>query len=64
MVGGGENSAHLRGTAADIKCLYAADRYLLVMLALEAGFTRIGIGEDFIHLDVDTTLPQNVIWVY
>ena len=63
-VGGKPNSAHRKGMAADIQCFSSHDRMLLIRLALEAGFTRIGVGEDFIHLDVDTLLPQEVLWVY
>jgi uncharacterized protein YcbK (DUF882 family) len=63
-IGGKENSAHRRGTAADIKCTNSADRYLMLLLAYEAGFRRIGVGSDFIHLDVDESLPQKVLWVY
>jgi hypothetical protein len=29
-----------------------------------SGFNRIGIGDDFIHVDVDEILPQDVIWKY
>lgn len=63
-VGGKPNSAHRKGTAADIQCSSSHDRLLLIRLALEVGFTRIGVGKDFIHLDVDTLLPQEVLWVY
>ena len=63
-VGGKENSAHRNGTAADIKCETSSMRFSLVQLALEAGFTRIGIGKDFVHLDVHETLLPMVMWVY
>jgi len=61
-VGGKKNSAHLRGTAADIKCSSAHDRYLIVKYAYEVGFKRIGKYDDFIHLDVDSELPLEVLW--
>jgi len=61
-VGGKPNSAHLRGTAADIKCTNSVDRYILVSLFFEAGFKRMGIYEDFIHVDVDEELPRPVLW--
>ena len=32
--------------------------------ALQSGFLRIGLGKDFIHLDVDTLLPSPRIWTY
>lgn len=63
-VGGKKDSAHRRGTAADIKCPNSAIRYLIIKYALEAGFKRIGIGSDFIHLDVDDELPIEVLWTY
>lgn len=62
-VGGKPSSAHLRGTAADIKCDNATDRFLLVSLACEAGFRRVGVYSDFVHLDVDDTLPRPVMWI-
>ena len=63
-VGGKPNSAHLRGNAVDIACANSSDRYLIVDAAMAAGFTRIGIGNTFVHLDVDKDLPDNVIWTY
>ena len=63
-VGGKKNSAHRRGTAADIKCTNSAIRYLIIKYALEVGFKRIGVSSDFIHLDVDGELPPEVLWVY
>ncbi len=62
--GGKKNSAHRRGTAADIKCTNSAMRYLIIKYAFEVGFKRIGVGGDFIHLDVDGELPTEVLWVY
>lgn len=61
-VGGSLNSAHCRGTAADIKCDNSTDRYILVRLALELGFDRIGVYETWIHLDVDEELPKPRLW--
>jgi zinc D-Ala-D-Ala carboxypeptidase len=58
------DSAHLKGMAADIGAATSAMRFKLVQAALAAGFKRIGIGKDFVHLDLDTALPQNVIWLY
>lgn len=61
-VGGKPNSAHRRGTAADIKCTNSTMRYLIIKYALEAGFKRIGVYDTFIHLDVDVELPSEVLW--
>lgn len=58
------NSAHTRGLAVDIRCNASATRYRLVAGALVCGFKRIGIGKSYIHLDVDESLDQGVIWHY
>ena len=56
-VGGKDNSAHLinkktgESYAVDIPVSSASDRWKLVTLATTAGFTRIGIYSNFIHLD-------------
>lgn len=63
-VGGVENSAHLTGEAADIRCTDSVKRLKMLKAFLQVGFTRIGIGKDFIHVDISKTLPQNVIWTY
>lgn len=58
------NSAHTRGKAADIRCNASATRMKIVRAALALGFKRIGIGKDYVHVDMDASLPQNVIWHY
>lgn len=63
-VGGARNSAHLRGTAVDVRVHDGRSRYLLLAAATQVGFHRIGIGNTFIHLDVDEELSPNVIWTY
>lgn len=63
-VGGVPNSAHLAGNAVDIRCKRSTDRFKIVNAALEEGFKRIGIGKTFVHLDIDITKPQEVIWLY
>ena len=63
-VGGARNSAHTRGLAADILCKDGAHRYKLVGIAIKKGIKRIGIGKDFVHLDIDKTLPNPRIWLY
>jgi len=63
-IGGVKNSSHLRGLAADISCKNSKDRFALVKLFLKVGFTRIGIASSFIHVDVDKTKSQDLIWVY
>lgn len=58
------NSPHLRGLAADIACTKAEDRWKIVNAASIVGITRIGIADDFIHLDWDWSLTQRKIWTY
>lgn len=63
-VGGVFNSSHCRGLAADIKCKDNVKRLEIIDAALKSGIYRIGISKTFIHLDVDDTLPQGVMWLY
>ncbi|MFC4633492.1 D-Ala-D-Ala carboxypeptidase family metallohydrolase [Dokdonia ponticola] len=65
-VGGVSNSAHLitKCKAVDIHAPTRAIRNLLVVQAYNLGFTRIGVGKTFVHLDVDTSKPQYVAWGY
>ncbi|MCK5018670.1 MAG: hypothetical protein KAS32_16535 [Candidatus Peribacteraceae bacterium] len=61
--GGKDDSAHLKGLAADIECNYSTDRYDLIPL-LRGLFGRIGIDKKFFHVDQDDSKSQNVMWVY
>ena len=63
-VGGAPNSAHLRGLAVDIKIPNNEYRYRLLKIAILFDIPRIGIGKDFVHLDIDRSLPHPRIWVY
>lgn len=63
-VGGVEDSSHTLGLAVDILCTTSENRLKMVSALLKAGFTRLGIGKDFIHADIDSSKPQNVIWHY
>lgn len=63
-VGGKETSSHLRGYAADIAVTSSAVRFRVVRGLMEAGFTRIGIGKTFIHVDADPDKPDWVTWLY
>lgn len=62
--GGVPDSAHLRGEAVDIFCPVGSLRFKILGEAIRHDIRRIGIGKTFIHLDVDDTLPQRVVWVY
>lgn len=63
-VGGTENSSHLKGLAVDIACNSSVDRYHLLNCLLDVGFTRIGVGNTFIHVDIDKDKAKEVIWTY
>ena len=63
-VGGMENSSHRKGVAADIWIDRPRRRWLILEALMEAGFDRIGIGRDFIHVDRDIEKVKNVIWLY
>lgn len=58
------DSAHLGGLAADLSIVDSFRRYTLINKAILAGISRIGVGKNFIHIDISKTLPQNVIWTY
>jgi len=63
LVGGVGDSAHTTGKAVDIFCTSSGDRFQLLSHAIQL-FERIGIGSTFLHLDVDETKDQGVIWLY
>ncbi len=62
--GGVKNSAHLRGLAVDIRCHDSLLRCKIENAAVKIGITRRGIGKNIIHLDIDSSLPQGVLWLY
>ena len=62
-VGGRIGSSHLKGVAADISCNNSADRQKIINALISVGFTRLGIGKTFIHVDNDKDKPS-AIWLY
>lgn len=67
--GGSETSSHLISvmgfsTAVDIQCRDALERGVLLVALVEAGFRRIGIGDTFLHTDIDPTKNSPRIWRY
>lgn len=58
------NSAHTKGKAVDIRCNDSTNRYKIIKSALELGINRIGVGNGFIHIDNDDSLPKEVIFTY
>ena len=63
-VGGEAESSHLKGLAADISAQTSPERYAIIGGLIKAGFGRIGIGKDFVHVDMDNCKPQHLVWVY
>lgn len=63
LVGGVADSAHLKGSAIDIKVLTSADRFKLVRILMLLAVHRIGIYQTFIHIDNDYTKLQDVVWL-
>ena len=67
-VGGAKNSPHMLGLAVDVK-VRGTDAYDLVRIAINIGFTGIGINQKgknrFVHLDI---MPEGanrpMIWSY
>ena len=59
-----KNSSHLLGLAADIRIRNSTERWIILDALLEVGVTRIGIGQGFIHADVDTLKESHVVWTY
>lgn len=62
-IGGSPTSSHLKGLACDIACSNSTERLLIIKTALDAGFVRIGVAKDHIHLDVDPDKAQYCTWL-
>jgi uncharacterized protein YcbK (DUF882 family) len=58
------SSSHLKGLAVDIRAKDSRTRYIILDALLVVGFSRIGIADTFIHVDLDIDKSQNVIWTY
>ena len=58
------SSSHIKGLAVDIKATDSKTRFKIVKALVTVGFTRIGIADTFIHVDLDLDKTQNVIWTY
>lgn len=62
--GGTPTSSHLDGWALDIAVTSSRARFIILQALIAVGFTRIGIGKNFIHVDDDLTKAPNVSWLY
>ena len=63
-VGGKEQSSHLFGYAVDLHCTDSRRRCIIIDALRQAGFSRFGVGNTFIHVDNDPDKDQNVMWLY
>ena len=63
-IGGKPNSSHLKGLAVDISVTNSRQRFIILNALLDVGFTRIGIADTFIHVDLDNEKSKEVIWTY
>ena len=52
---------HTHGIACDIR-VSGFDKYRLVKMAFEQGFSGVGIAKSFVHLDISKT--RKAIWSY
>jgi uncharacterized protein YcbK (DUF882 family) len=60
-IGSRDTSSHIKGVAADIACNDSKTRLELVKHLLRDGeFTRLGLHDSFIHVDVDEDKPNGI----
>ena len=63
-VGGVPSSSHTNGHAVDIYAPTSTQKYIIINSLLQAGFNRIGVAKNFIHVDDDPNKAEDVIWTY
>jgi len=63
-IGSSDTSSHPKGFAVDISVTSSSMRYKILHALIITGFSRIGIGNNFIHVDDDPGKPIGVVWVY
>lgn len=65
QVGGVPRSSHTTGRAADIRAETDADKARIIWACAKAGFNRIGLGSNFVHVDSDDfRKPSPAFWDY
>ena len=62
--GGKEESSHLVGFGSDIAAENDEKRFIILRALVIVGFSRIGIGKSFIHVDNDPTKNRKRLWLY
>lgn len=63
-IGGVDGSSHTKGLAVDIAIRNSRMRFKLINAILQVGINRIGIADNFIHIDIDPNKDKDVIWTY
>lgn len=58
------SSSHCKGLAVDIAVKDSFERACLLFQAFNIGFPRIGVGSNFLHLDIDVDKAHPVVWTY
>lgn len=64
LIGGVNSSSHTKGYAVDISAPTSRMKFKIIDAALKAGFNRIGVSSNFVHLDDDPIKVNDVIWTY
>lgn len=57
-------SSHTSGLAVDISTLDSHCRYKVLAAAICVGFERIGVGKNFIHVDIDDSKAHPIVFHY
>ena len=65
-VGGVKNSSHINipCNASDIYVKDSKSRFIILVSLMAQGFTRFGMGANFIHVDSDNKKSPNLLWHY
>ena len=69
-VGGSDNSSHLRGLACDIAISNSSEAFILMRGIIicnrfkRIGYGKMNSGELVLHVDIDSTKAQEVLWGY
>lgn len=58
------SSAHTKRLAVDVSAESSHARYKIIIAAGAVGIPRIGVGKNFVHLDIDETKPHPIMWTY
>lgn len=63
---GEPDSEHLYGDGADLACFTSQQRWAMFEAARLAGFRRIGVGPNFLHVGISERPehPREVMWTY